>query len=614
MPDLSCSPRVVGANRADFYNLETLLNSPQFKGKQREELALAIYNYFTSAVDGTYHFWPEDERAGTPQIRTSLFDSAKLLNAYGWMICGQCAAFLFALYRAAGLPTRVYGVPGHSLCEVYFDGRWHHLDVDMWTWFRTPDGHIASAVELARNAHALIVENRNKSKPCNLPDRTLEDYAKMYATTELAGDEVHGIAPPWSTRAHTMDFQLRPGETLIRSQANQGRFHMPQEWLKSMRQYNKEWRGHPRERYEPFRTFGNGRWIYEPKLCAPARDVEAGAWERSGLTQDAAGLLGEGSVSFRIQSPYPFCARPDWSGEKVTYADGVWLHAAGAGKIDVEVTGPEGKWAGVLSKSGNIDERVDISALLEARYECLVRIALAPGARLKRFRFEGFIMTAPVSLPRLVEGENPMELRCNDKHGLRTVPWRHIVDFRGSADLRSQLANLENAELKPYASTWQQIVPASSAQPLQATVRLAAPKGRTFAWVYALATIREAPPLMANPEAVLEWSADGKMWKPVSKIQVTSTRVQWDCSLDGEVMTDAATEVFLRVTTNTGVSALEFNGHINAPHQNGDSALTVTHRWEEDGGARSFEALRGAMKYTVVCGRNPRQHTIEMRC
>ena len=63
------SPRVLGQYRPDYHSIDTLLKSPQFAGKQGESLALALYDFFTSHVDGTYHFWPSDERPGHPRDR-----------------------------------------------------------------------------------------------------------------------------------------------------------------------------------------------------------------------------------------------------------------------------------------------------------------------------------------------------------------------------------------------------------------------------------------------------------------------------------------------------------------------------------------------------------------
>jgi hypothetical protein len=608
MPGQTYSPRIVGTQRADLYSIDTLLASPQLAGKKDEALVLAIYDYFTSTIDGTYHYWSPDETRGIPRQRNRVDDPIKLINCYGWMLCGQHAALQFCIYKAAGLRGRQYSQPGHNLCEVFYDGRWHALDVDMWTWFRTPEGHIASAAELQANPHALIVDNKNKSNPCDLPDRALKDYADMYAQGHREGPFEKNVQPPHSTRGHTMDFHLCPGETLIRSQANEGRFLMPQEWKRSMQKYVKEWRGHPRERYEPLRTFGNGRWIYEPNLDAAFADVEAGAWERSGLTQDANGLVGSGSITFRIQSPYPFTGKPDWQAELIAYSDGGWISAAGSGDVRIEVNDAEGHWTVLSSPLG---KPVDVTNLLASRYHCLVRVTLGSGARLTHFKFDSYIMTAPASLPRPVEGENKLELRCRDKHGLCSVPWTQQIDFRADADVRSQFQSIENAEIKTYVPGWQCIAPKGS-DPIQVVARFDAPAGRKFAWGYAEASLRERTVGSAPQSGTMEWSADGKSWQPLDRVELTDTPQQWDCSIDGEFKTpDPVPSFWIRITSPTALSRIEFRGHL-LEKSDEKQQLRIVHRWQEDGGAREFIAPAGAERYSISCGKNPRLHSIEM--
>jgi len=639
---LAFSPRVVGRERPDFHCLESILASPQFAGRSGEELVLAIYDYFTSRVDGTYHFWPAGETEGNPRVRRSVSDPIKLLNAYGWAICGQCAQMLQGLYTAAGLEARLVGLPGHVVCEVRYDGAWHVLDVDMWTWFRTPAGHIASAAELAERPEELILRNPNRSDPCDLPDRSLDDYAKMYAKAKTVGDRVEGVSPPWAIRAHSMDFRLRPGETLIRSQDNEGRFHMPQDWLQSKEKYKREWKGYPRERYEPFRTFGNGRWIYRPDLTAGSGDFRAGLWEASDLSQDASGLVGPGGATWRIASPYPFCGVPDWGAapgsaggtadepERVRYADGVWLELAGRGPARAELTDPEGKWAKVLAADGDFDERIDVTPLLSSRYECLIRLALGAGARLARFGFDGYLATAPMSIPRLVAGENPMELRWGDKYGLCTEVCSEVVDFREGADLPGRWRSAENVEIRPYVDGWSMIAPARDG-PVSVVFRFEAPAGRGFAWAYVHAGVREGPADRPKGRAKLEWTDASEdrpeNWREVAAIEISNTPKQWDCSLDGEVRFPAAPgaadraeghAVLVRVTSETPITGLEFHGHLACGQaQQGDLAasggrLRVVHRWREGDRQRSFEAPPGALEYTITCGENPGGHTIEM--
>ena len=151
------SPRIVGTNRADFFDIHTFLQFKEFKGKSGEELVLAIYDYLTDTIDGSYHYWPMDDLVETPEIRGYSTDPIKILNTFGWAVCGQMAAILYAIYTAAGLPARVYSIPGHTLCEVFYDNSWHHLDVDMWTWFKNDAGHIASAYELSQDTNRLCL-------------------------------------------------------------------------------------------------------------------------------------------------------------------------------------------------------------------------------------------------------------------------------------------------------------------------------------------------------------------------------------------------------------------------------------------------------------------------
>lgn len=606
MPDTVSSPRVVGEFRPDFHSLESILADPRFAGKQGEALALAIYDYFTSTLDGTWHWWTPSERAGDPYGWGTVTDPVKLLNAYGWMLCGTNANVLQGLYQAAGMPSRIRGLPGHVVCEVFYERRWHILDVDMWTWFRTPEGHLASIEELSAAPRPLIVDNQRKSQPCNLPDRTLPDYAAMY---EQAAKQEKCIFPFWAARLHTMDFVLRPGEMLLRSQGHAGRFHMPAEWAASKAKFANEWQGLPRERYEPFRTIGNGRWSYTPDLTARTRDVEFGAWTREGLTQYERGLAGPGSLVFRIQTPYPFCGVPDAAKEGFPACDGFRLDLASTGAVRAEITDAEGRWVEVAAGEG--PRSADLTALLATRYDAMLRLTLAAGARLDRLACEGWLQVAPMSLPRLAAGANRMQLRCGDQYGRRTTPWRVPADFRSEAALRTTLVGVEHGKLVPGARERLQLAPPADG-PAVAVFRFDAPAGRPFAWAYAVATLPEGPADAAPKQAVLEWSEDGAAWRPLSTIAIANTPLQWDCSLDGTVRLPApAPRLWLRVISATGLIALEFAGHAAEPAS--PAGLRIVHRWREDAGEREFAVPAGADAWSVDCGAGPREHSIEMR-
>lgn len=609
---LVASPRVVGALRPDYASLETLLRSPLFDGKNGEELVLAIHDLLTSTVDGTYHFWPATESRGQPRLRRGVTDAVKLLNVYGWAICGQMAGLLYDLYCAAGLTARLIGVPGHCLCEVFYDGRWHILDADMWTWFRCPEGHLASAYELAKNADALILQNNRKSSPCNLPDRTLAGYAEMYRTTATVGDHVRDLRPHWSEHAHTMDFMLRPGETLIRSQAHQGRYHLPQEWIASAKQFPGEWaHRHPQERYAPFRTFGNGRWLYAPDLTDAADDFRAGCWDPGDLRTTACGLAGPGHAVLRIRSPYIFCGRPEVQAGRIVSQDGVWLDISGQGPLQIEMDTPEGGWVSMLEDRGACEQRLDVTMQMDGRYEALFRISLGKGARLHRFGFDGFIMTAPLALPRLAAGANPMEVRCGDKYGLCTVPWSDVIDLRAGASPAARWLEAGNATVAPYVPGWVQIAPAGGG-PVQVTYRFDAPAGHAFAWACLLVSVREGPAGAPPRHAALAWSRDGHAWQEVTSAALSSTEQQWDTTLEGEVSGgNDCRSLWARLISDTAVTGVELHGHLSEPAP-ASSDLRITHLWRERDGERRLEVPAGVTRYALNCGPEPRDHTISM--
>jgi hypothetical protein len=601
------SPRIVGERRADVYNLETLLASPPFAGRQEESLALALYDYLSSPVDGLWHGWPPNERAGAPVGWGDVSDPVKILNAYGWAICGQTAQLLLGLYHTAGLPARIRHIPGHNVCEVFYDNRWHLLDADMRSWFRAPDGHMVGVDELTANARSLIVDNTNKSNPFNLPDRTPDDYARMYEQAKPQAS----VFPHWATRAHTMDFMLRPGETLVRSEVSEGRFHLPQTWRELIQKDSaQEWKGLPQERFAPFRTLGNGRWTYAPDLTDCSRDVELGLWSRTGLTQDAHGLRGPGTAVFRIQSPYPFCGIPDATHPKTPPSNGVWLSLSGEGPVVAEVTDAEGRFVTVATTTGVFTLKPDITPLLDTRYEALIRLTLAPGAHLAAFTFDGYLMTAPLSLPRLTEGRNRMVLKSGDKFGKQTVPWTVPVDFRSESALRKTLVRMETGTLQPGSRNRLRIAPVATG-PAQAVFRFDAPESGCFAWAYAIATVPEGPTNTPPRQAELAWSKDGESWTTIAKQVISATPLQWDASLDGEfVPATPLQSLWLRITSDTGLIALEFAGHLEAPPSSGD--MLITHHWTENGLPREFMVPRGQSEYEIICGTNPQAHTINM--
>ncbi len=443
---------------------------------------------------------------------------------------------------------------------------------------------------------------------------SLPDPVRIFNGYGWMGDGLP--AGVWSGReasAHDMDYALRPGETLIRSQRNDGRFPFPASWRAYARKSGSGWQGAPGERAAPFRIFGNGRWIYEPNLAAEYLDFAAGVRERRGIGQNAEGLVGEGRCVIPFVSPYPFVSRPDFATWPVVFRDGAWITLRASGEVKVEVTDPLGNWTPVRVAAAGREEKIDISALLEARYSFDVRLTLGATARVAKFRFEGYLLTAPMSIPRLDEGVNVMTLKCKDRYGLATLPCERLPDFRKTAAVPlDKQAVIRNGVLRPGIDPWQVIAPKGKG-PVQATFAFEAPAGETFSWFQVQASVVEGPAPALPHQVKMEWSGDGRTFKPLAGTVVHGVPRHVDCRIDAARILDlSGRTVQVRVTSDTPISGVEFVGHLAM-----GAALFVrpeiTHRWAEGATECRFVAPPATDAYFFRCGPAPSGHVIEMR-
>jgi len=321
-------------------------------------------------------------------------------------------------------------------------------------------------------------------------------------------------------------------------------------------------------------------------------------------------LLGAGTAVFRLQSPYPWCGIPNATQDGFPAADGVWLELAGEGVITVSLTDAEGSFVDIVQTQGVFTIKQDITNLLASRYHAMLRFTLAAGARLQRFAFAGYVMIAPTSLPRLVVGVNRMEVRTGDRLARCTTPWTVPVDFRSKSALKTHLVHLERGTIVPGKRDRVCLAPRDN-QSLQAIFRVDAPNERAFAWAYVIVTVPEGPVDISPRQATLEWSADGVRWTQIATLDIPHTPLQWDASIDGDVVpSQALRAIWIRVTSETGVGACEFTGHLAHPEPLG--TLQIVHRWNEGSVEREFTAPKDVTVYHITCGHDPRAHTIEM--
>jgi len=121
--------------------------------KTNDEKAIAIYN---AGRLFWYHRAYPGEKGGIAAL--------KMINVYGWSLCGGQHAVLTAMWRAAGFDWRYLGWPGHTTVECGYDGKWHYFDTFLkcYAWRAdadSPGGRSVASQEDIRKDPDLISKN-----------------------------------------------------------------------------------------------------------------------------------------------------------------------------------------------------------------------------------------------------------------------------------------------------------------------------------------------------------------------------------------------------------------------------------------------------------------------
>jgi hypothetical protein len=612
---MSYSPRVTGTERADFFTIEDLLSFKAFKGKKDQDFAIALWKYFADKKDGSYHFWGTWEQNGYPEIRFRVNDPLKFINVYGWMICGNHSMFQHQVQKRAGYRSRQVGIVGHSICEIYYKGAWHLLDIDMHSYYLKKNGVIASVKELTENPEELILNNKSVSDPNNLPDRPVEGYYRMYRDSR--GKWM--VPPDWNLETHTMTFYLRPGESILRSTMNEGKYDFAPEWLSSVKQYNKEWHGYPRERYAPFRTFGNGKLVYKPDLASRSEDVAKGIWEIKGITQTNKGLKGPGYAIFRFQSPYLFTGKPVLNKKKVphlkkgmiVHEDGPWAWFKGKGNIIVDASKDGNDWKEECScRKGEYEGSLDLTMYAQGRYEFYVRIRLGDTGSLSGFSVEAPFMVAPISVPRLKKGKNILKFKENDQHGLPTVPYVMRPDFRNKESIEKGIGSVLNGTVV-QGKPWSTIMPVGNSE-MKVVIPLKAPEGKKIASFYAWCSIFERDPKEPDMQASIEYSLDRNTWKTIKKIDICASGCGWDTALEGNVKLETPADmVYVRISSPKGIAALENRLDLLTGQEDSGTPRIIC-RWKEGKKKKKKEFTKGLGRMEITCKEEPEGFSYEI--
>ena len=333
-------------------------------------------------------------------------DPVKLFNVYGYALCGDNAPALMDLWRLAGLKVRRGFPNGHCVSEAWYEGAWHLLDAD-------------EAMIFLQRDNETIASDRDVARDHDLIKRTVEDEtdAALYSYDGPRSGEFP------SHIGHTMNFRLRPGESLEWRWGNVGKLHYVAEGLYSMKS------PHLREHWgeDAWALLCNGKWIYAPPLRNPAArsgvQAEGIAWAQvfSEPAIHPVKASSTGSLVWTIETPYVIV------GGNLRARLGT--KAGGSCVFQVSIDGLS--WQEVFRTAGAFQGEVQVdldkffSAPGPARYRYWIRANLhaqsAPtDAGIDALRVENDLQMAPLSLPSLELGENIVRY-SDETRGPRSV-------------------------------------------------------------------------------------------------------------------------------------------------------------------------------------------------
>ncbi|MBA2479994.1 MAG: RNA polymerase sigma factor [Planctomycetes bacterium] len=233
----------------DVSSMEAWKKSFITDGMTDEQKGLAIWK---SAVMFRHQEPPPVEYLGGDN--DEVHDAIKTFNVYGYGMCCCVSSNIESLARYVGLEARGYGIHGHSVPEVKWNGAWHLLDASLICYFPKADGSIASVDELVAGIGAWYGEhpefladpdkllpfgrggNWKKSGPeilsrgTNyndngwLPAATHGWYSTMqeYCGKGGGSDGKYFTFDYGYSQGYQVNIQLRPGERLTRNWSNRG--------------------------------------------------------------------------------------------------------------------------------------------------------------------------------------------------------------------------------------------------------------------------------------------------------------------------------------------------------------------------------------------------------
>lgn len=387
------NPRIVVNGKRKWWNLEAILAEATQGYTEPADRARAIWEFHRRQ---RFHATTWDAESS---------DAVKVLNVYGYTLCGNEAHIVNDYWKAAGLTTRRGYPVGHCVTEVFYDGAFHLLDSDEHVICLKRDNRtIASCEEIVRD-HDLVKRTHTYGILSGDSRRTDEFSASLYVYEgKREGD--HG-----SHTRHTMDQTLRPGESIEFRWDHAGKQYSAgravAEGEEKRDGLGDLLAGWGQTAYDKLR---NGKLRYRPDLANPVAQRGVAAAENARFdTKNARVSLADpgkpAAIRWCFASPYVFV------GGKATAA--VRLAAGASAQWRFSADGKNWLPVGEVSREGEAKLEAVLDEVVSPRgrpdYRFWLELLLSGDVAAKDLAFEHDIQTSLLSLPELEVGTNRVE-------------------------------------------------------------------------------------------------------------------------------------------------------------------------------------------------------------
>ncbi|MBN2474996.1 MAG: transglutaminase domain-containing protein [Pirellulales bacterium] len=199
--------KILNDRAPDCSSLESIVATVTRGCKTDDQRVIALYNF--CRYDHYHHAYPNEPDG---------ISALKLINVYGWALCGGQHTVMAALWEAAGYPWRYRGwsSPGHTTVEVFYGGRWHYLDtfLKFYAWMPDPQ---------SPGGRTIASQEDIKANPLLVTDGFQMDQARKVCyhsdnRFDYVGEKVHWTAPAFMVCGDTLPGVLSG----VRSSRNAG--------------------------------------------------------------------------------------------------------------------------------------------------------------------------------------------------------------------------------------------------------------------------------------------------------------------------------------------------------------------------------------------------------